>query len=426
MKIVEALRTSAREIRAHKARSALSFSAVSIGIASMLYTFAQTHGMNQQLVKAIELVGPGRLNIEAKDDYVSKGLSPGLTADDADDIRRSLPELFMVCPTARHWLNNVLVDGRKFDSVAVLGTTPDWAKRDWVYTRRGRWFSDDDVREANRVAVVIEPGGWIKRPFWASFMWESPFEGFIKRHDMLGRDILIENHSFKVVGTLRNPPVDRDLRRHLPRVKNASMLVPLTTLHSLMAESGQRHPRPADSIQIDTGDEKSVPSVKRAVEAILKRRHKGEEDYEVKDGRAEIEDELKETSKYTLAATVLGAVAILAGGIGILNVTLAALFARVKEIGIRRAVGATKWDILAQFTAEAVLLGLCGGVAGSALGSGGISYLSSHTDWDDIASLTWYHLAAALAIAGATGFIFALYPAWKAASLDPVEALRNE
>jgi putative ABC transport system permease protein len=141
--------------------------------------------------------------------------------------------------------------------------------------------------------------------------------------------------------------------------------------------------------------------------------------------REEIEGQLKETAKYTFAAMVMGAVAMLAGGIGILNVTLAALFARVKEIGIRRAVGATRLDILSQFVAEAVLLGLCGGAAGIGLGLGGIEYLRRSTE-RELAVLTWYHCVAALAIAGATGLLFSLYPAWKAAALDPVDALRDE
>ena len=86
MRIAEAFRTGAREIRVHKVRSALSFSAVAIGVASMLYTFAQTHGMNLELAKAIALIGPGRLNIEAKKDYISKGLSPGLTEDEPTGV----------------------------------------------------------------------------------------------------------------------------------------------------------------------------------------------------------------------------------------------------------------------------------------------------------------------------------------------------
>jgi len=428
MRSAEAFRTGAREIRAHKARSALSFSAVAIGVASILYTFAQTHGMSQEVDKAISLIGPGRSNIEAKKDYVSKGLSPGLTADDADDIRRAMPELYMVYPKAKRWLGDLRVDGRKFDSVLAVGTTPDWTKRDWVYTQRGRWLSEEDVRQARRVCVLIEPGGWIKKPPWASWMWEGPFPAFIKRHDLLGRDILVGEHSFKVVGVLREPPMDKDPRWSRFRFsegEDVSVLLPVSTLHSLMSESGQKHPRSVDAIQVDTGDENTLPSAKQRIAAVLKRRHKGEADYEIKDSREEIEGALKETARYTLAATVLGAVAILAGGIGILNVTLAALFARVKEIGIRRAVGATRLDILAQFVAEAALLGLCGGVAGTALGVGGIEYLARHSD-RDLASLTWYHLAASLAIAGATGLFFSLYPAWKAAALDPVEALRNE
>ena len=425
MRLVEALRTGVREIRAHKTRSALSFFAVSIGVASMLYTFAQTHGMSQEMERAIGLIGPGRMNISAKKDYVSKGLSPGLTSDDAEDIQRSFPGLFMVYPRADHWVNDLRAGGRKFDNALVLGTTPDWAKRDWVYTRRGRWLSQDDVEQVRRVCVLIEPGGWIKRPFWASWMWEGPFPGFIKRHDLLGQDVLLGAHSFKVVGVLRNPPMDKDPRWNRYSEGDASVLVPISTLHALMGESGQKDPHSVDSIQVDTGDEKTLPALKRGIEALLRRRHKGEQDFELKDSREEIEGQLKETAKYTLAATVLGAVAILAGGIGILNVTLAALFARIKEIGIRRAVGATRLDILSQFVAEAVLLGLCGGLAGSALGAGGIAYLARHTD-RDLASLTWWHFAAALAVAGATGFFFSLYPAWKAATLDPVDALRNE
>jgi len=425
VRLVEACRTGIRETLAHKTRSALSFSAVAIGVASMLYTFAQTHGMNQEIDRAIGLIGPGRMDVEAKKDYVSKGLSPGLSADDADDVRRSIPELYMVYPVAKHWLNELLSAGRKFDNVLVVGTTPEWSKRDWVYTRRGRWLSEEDVRQASRVCVVIEPGGWVKKPFWASWMWEGPFEGFLKRHDLLGKDLILGDHSFRVVGALRDPPMDKDPRWGHYSEGNVSVLIPVTAMHSMMHDYGQKHPRSVDSIQIDTGDERTLPLAKRRIEAILKRRHNGEEDFEIKDSREEIEGQLKETAKYTLAATVLGAVAILAGGIGILNVTLAALFARIKEIGIRRAVGATRLDILSQFVAEAVLLGLCGGLAGLGLGAGGIAYLARHTD-RDLASLTWYHFAGAFLIAGATGFFFSLYPAWKAANLDPVEALRDE
>lgn len=424
MKLAEAFRTGAREIRLHKARSALSFSAVAIGVASLLYTFAQTHGMSEQEAKSIALIGPGRMSIEAKNDYVSKGLSPGLTSDDAEDIRRDMPELFMVYPKAGRWGQRMRAGGLKFDNVYVFGTTPEMSQRDWVYTRRGRWLTDEDLRQSARVCVLVEPGGWVEKPPWASFWGENPFELYVMRHDLLGQDVLLGDHSFRVVGVIREPARDKDPRWNRPFWGDGVVIVPLTTVQAVMPGNGD-NPRAVDTVEVDTGDEKSLPAAKRRIEAILKRRHKGEADYEIKDMREEIEGELKETAKYTLAATVMGAVAMLAGGIGILNVTLAALFARVKEIGIRRAVGATRMDILSQFVAEAVLLGLCGGVAGIALGLGGIDYLKSHTD-RDLASLTWYHFVATLAIAGGTGLLFSLYPAWKAATLDPVDALRSE
>jgi putative ABC transport system permease protein len=424
MRIAEAFRTGAREIRVHKARSALSFSAVAIGVASLLYTFAQTHGMSQEEAKSIELIGPGRMSIEAKNDYVSKGLSPGLTSDDAEDIRRAMPELFMVYPKAGRWGEHMRTGGLKFDNVYVFGTTPEMSKRDWVYTLRGRWISEDDLRQAARVCVVVEPGGWVEKPPWASFWGENPFELYVMRHDLLGKDVLLGEHSFRVVGVIREPPRDKDPRWNRPFWGDGVVIIPLTTVHAAMG-GGERDPHAVETIEVDTDDEKTLPSVKRRIEAILKRRHKGEPDYDIKDMREEIEGQLKETAKYTLAATVMGAVAMLAGGIGILNVTLAALFARIKEIGIRRAVGATRLDILTQFVAEAVLLGLCGGAAGTGLGLWGIDYLKSHTD-RDLASLTWYHFVAALGIAAGTGLLFSLYPAYKAAALDPVEALRNE
>ena len=424
MKVTEAFRTGLREIRIHKVRSSLSFSAVAIGVASLLYTFAQTHGMNQEDAKAIALIGPGRLSISVKRDYQSKGLSPGLTSDDAEAIRRALPGLFMVYPRSSRWGSDLRVAGHKFDSVEVLGVGPQWIKRDWVYTQRGRWFDEDDLDRAARVAVIIEPGGWVKKPPWASFWTENPFGGYVARHDLLGRQVELGEHSFRIVGILREPPHDKDPRWERS-TWGATVIVPITTFHGLLGSYGAKSSRSVDDIEVDTGDGKALPALRRRIEAILKQRHKGEEDYEIKDMREEIEGELKESAKYTLAAMVMGAVAIIAGGIGILNVTLAALFARVKEIGIRRAVGATRLDILAQFVAEAVLLGLCGGAAGTALGVGGIRFLAAHTD-HDFASLTWYHLAGALGIAGATGLIFSLYPAWKAATLDPVDALRNE
>ena len=126
-----------------------------------------------------------------------------------------------------------------------------------------------------------------------------------------------------------------------------------------------------------------------------------------------------------LAAVALGIVALLAGGIGIMNVTLATIFSRVKEIGVRRAVGAGRADIMAQFVLEAGLLGAAGGLAGAGLGAVGISWLAK-TAQRDVVSMAWHHCLAVIVLAAVVSALFAVIPAYQAALLDPVEALRSE
>jgi putative ABC transport system permease protein len=138
-----------------------------------------------------------------------------------------------------------------------------------------------------------------------------------------------------------------------------------------------------------------------------------------------IQNELEEAKKWLIAAIILGGVALVVGGIGIMNVTLATIFSRIKEIGIRRAVGASRMNIMAQFLVEAALLGLAGGLAGIGLGVLGLSTFAKAAD-RDIATVAWYHGLIGMAVAALVAALFALYPAYQASKLDPVEALRSE
>ncbi|MCR4294330.1 MAG: ABC transporter permease, partial [Elusimicrobia bacterium] len=153
MNLREAFRAGAREIAANKFRSALSFTAVSVGVASLLYTMAQTRGMQEALARNLELMGPGRMTVEKKRNYVSKGLSSGLLYADALALRRELPDLYMVEPRSSSW-GTKLVHGRSsIEGVRVAGATPDFRKRDWVYGLRGRFLNSWDVEHRARVVV---------------------------------------------------------------------------------------------------------------------------------------------------------------------------------------------------------------------------------------------------------------------------------
>lgn len=426
MSLWDHLRTGWLEIRAHKLRSFLSFLAIAIGVASILYTFGKIHGTRRWVSEALLLMGPGRMEVEKKRNFVSKGLSPGLTLDDAIAIRAAMPELYMVDARHSSWGIRFRLGEDHGDRVMAVGVTEQWRRRDWVYRLRGRFLDADDVRQGRRVCVLVQPGGWVKKPFWARWFQEGQLEKLLKRRDLLGETIMLGEHLFTVVGVVKEPPRDKDPRWRRNWRPGDVALLPITTYQRTLARfSSDENNRQIEEIQIDTGDERTIGLVKKKIEILLAARHRGEEDVEVTDNRQMIQEVLNNTRKFIIAVLTIGVVAILAGGIGIMNVTLATIFSRVKEIGVRRALGATRGDILLQFVTEATVLGFLGGVAGIALGAAIVSLLADADDKGLGDVLAW-HYAASLLISIGAGFLFALYPASQAARLDPVEALHYE
>ncbi|MDE2039672.1 MAG: ABC transporter permease [Elusimicrobia bacterium] len=427
MNAFEALRAGFREIAANKFRSALSFSAVSVGVASLLYTLAQTSGMQRSLDQYLALTGPGRLTVAPLQNYASKGLSPGLTYADAQAIEAELPDLYMVDARSENWGLDLYVDGKRLRGLHVLGATPEFRKRDWVYSLRGRFLSQSDLERRSQVAVMVLPAGWRHKPFWAD-LWNrgGDYEAFAKHHDWLGRSIRMKDSFFTVVGVLRPPP--RDLDPRWDSWNTPEVIVPLTAYQDRLG--WEKLPDSVQKLEIDTGNEKTLPQRSRQISAILLRRHRGEKDFQITNERETIDGEMEDMRKYVRSALALGLVALLAGGIGIMNVTLATIFSRVKEIGVRRAVGARRGDILAQFLLEAALLGAAGGAAGVLLGAVGIAWLSrmmaNFGQQREVASVSWLHCLALVALASLLSAAFAAFPAWQASRLDPVEALRAE
>lgn len=426
MNVGESFRTGFVEIWSHKTRSFLSFSSIAFGVAAILYTFANVNAMYERRTKAFDIAGPGRLDIRSQrvpGTAANAALSKGLTTADAEAIRAAMPWLFMVGPKLT--VGADVVDGSVNEHVTVEGITPEWAKRGWVFTLRGRFINQHDVDNAARVCVAVEPGGWAgKKPFWARWWKDDGFELHVKRADLLGKTIRVGNGLFTVVGIIKNPPKDKDPRWF--RMGSGGLLVPLTTAQRYLVESSATKALDAvDEITVDTGSLETVPRARRRVEALLSGRHRGVADFEITDFRETVQNMTESMRKYAVAVLAVGIVAILAGGVGIMNVTLATIFSRIREIGVRRALGATRADILIQFLTEAMLLGVLGGIAGISMGLSGIKYLSDDGA-ETIAALLWWHFPATLAISAGTAILFALYPAYQASRLDPVEALRYE
>ena len=430
MKISESLTTGALEIFHHKMRSFLTFFAISIGVISIMYSLTLIYSMNFRTKKAIELVGPGRLKVEMKNRRQSdsslekKEARDSLTLEDALALRAQLPGLYMVSPIITKYVD--FSDGTFEDGQEVGGITPEWKKRGWVYKVSGRFINQHDLDTYARVAVIIEEGGYFKKPRWMSiYDWRDKVQVYIKHNNLLGKTVKLDNRLYTVVGILQEPPMEKNPKSFM-NVEGwqPNVMVPITTAQRLMNGYGWDSGG-VDEINVDTGEEATMNIYKRRIEKLLQARHGGRVRLNIKDFRELIKQQLAAQERNMYTSLILGAIAILAGGIGIMNVTLATIYSRIKEIGIRRAIGATRADIMSQFIIEAMLLGFFGGLAGIFVGLAGIQYLASQGD-TEMMMLQWWMPFCAIVVAVFTGFLASLYPAYQASRLDPIEALRYE
>lgn len=430
MRLSESIRTGTLEIFNHKMRSFLTFFAISIGVISIMYSLTLIYSMSTRTRKAIEVGGPGRLVVKMKDrwrsesDMDKKQARDSLMLEDAQEVRRQYPGLYMVSPTLQKYIE--FRAGTFTEWQGVQGITPEWKRRGWVYKVRGRFLNQRDMDDYARVAVIIKKGGWLKKPKWVKFYdWKDRFQEYMKHNDLLGRTIKLGSNLYTVVGILEEPPLERNPKNFLGMGGwDPTIMVPVSTAQRFLVGYGDS--AGVDQINIDTGQEATINSYKRKIEKLVAARHGGmSRFFEIKDYRELIKEQLADKQRDMYTVLIIGAIAILAGGIGIMNVTLAIIYSRIKEIGIRRAIGATRADIMVQFIIEAMLLGFFGGVAGILIGMTGIQYLASKGD-TDMMMLQWWMPFAAIAAAVLTGFLAALYPAYQASKLDPIEALRYE
>ena len=427
--ILNAARTGFAEIWAHKTRSVLSFLAIAAGSVVFIDAFSAIFHTYERLQKQKEVSGIARLKIvqnraqsfASPDDYTPP---PVMTYEDVLALRERVPGLHMVSPEGSDWRNVLEYEGRRVVT-ALTGVTPEWTKRDFVYTLKGRFIDWHDVENKLRVCVLVQkapppPSNSYEKMNRNRWNISGSFDTMVAHTDLLGKDVLIDNLSFTVIGILEELPYSR--RPYIVgQTTDYKVLAPVTT----MAHYEFIGPMQSLDVNIDTGDEKTFDDAMRKVNNFLKVRF-GDGEFFLLENRLEmIRDTIGKEIKAALVTISLGMLAFIAGGIGIMNVTLATVFARTREIGVRRAIGASRSDIMLQFVVEAVMLGLIGGVLGSALGYLWGVPLKVILGMSANPIKAWMPMVSVL-IAALTAFVFAIYPAWVAAGLKPADALRAE
>jgi putative ABC transport system permease protein len=428
---LNAVKTGIAEVRIHKMRSVLSFLAIAVGSVVFVDSFASIVDIYNRLQEQKRVSGIARLKIiqnislsySTPDEYKR---TPVFTYANVRDLRDKLPWLYMVSPERRTYRNVLEYDGRRV--VATLaGITPEWAKRDFIYTLKGRFLDWNDVENKRRVCVLVKKAvsppdinagkARRKKP-----RYTNAFEIMASHNDMLGKTVKVDNVTFTVIGILEELPSSRRPRTSPYSRQNYNILAPVTTLAHYNFIREEYH---GLDVTIDAGSERDFDKAMKLIRNFLKTRFGDVDYFLIENQMGKLQEQMRKSLEASLITISLGMLAFLAGGIGIMNVTLATVFARTKEIGIRRAVGANRGDIMLQFIVEAAMLGLIGGILGSALGYIWGVPVKVMLGMGASPIKPWMPLVSVF-IATFTAFLFAIYPAWVAASLKPADALRTE
>ena len=404
MMIGETVRVAFGSIRANKLRATLTMLGVIIGVAAVITVVAMGTGAQRSVEARINALGANLIQINAGQDRmagVSREGGAPLTTDDATAIRRDAAGVVDAMAPEMERRQQVEMDGRNIN-VSIVGTTSEYLRaRNYTITH-GRMFTEGDDASRQRYAVI---GSAVPE-----MLGQNPAA-------MIGRQIVIRSIPFEVVGILSEKGAQGFQN------PDEQILIPLTTAqYRVMGTDRLR----TISVTVRDGIPKAQAEVE--LERIMRREHRIRpgvaNDFTLRapsDFLATAEETTKTFSALLLS---IAAVSLLVGGIGIMNIMLVSVTECTKEIGIRKALGATRFTILSQFLIEALVLCVSGGIIGIVLGTGLSEFVSVKLGWSTEVSPV--AVAVAFGFSAVVGLFFGLWPARRAASLDPIQALRYE
>ena len=416
MDLRETFDLSVSGLLSHKLRTILTMLGIIFGVAAVIAMLSIGEGAKQEALDQIKQMGINNIIVQhwspddedggGESDDRGQNLSEGLTRDDAQAIREICVLADIVSPQ-REMRTKASVGSTAFQTMAV-GTTPDYLHVLNARLAQGVFMTEDDVTQARRVCVL---GSDAKREL---FYFE----------EALGRQVKLGNQFFTVIGILEDKGAAGGKIGGVLEVRNTDedIYIPISTILKRFKWEASDPELTQITVKITEADQ--LQEAANIIRGIVARRHRGVDDYKIA-----IPEELMRQSQRTqqIFNIVMGCIAgisLVVGGIGIMNIMLASVLERTREIGIRRALGARRQDVLAQFLVEAVMVSLLGGIIGIVLGFTLTKVITLYADWKTIVQ-PWT-IALAFGVAAGVGIGFGYYPARQAASLNPIDALRYE
>lgn len=390
---------------ANKLRSLLTMLGIIIGVGAVIAMVSIGMGVRSNVQESIAslgsnmlIVSPGSLNRGGP--RGAAGSMQTLKYDDARVIQSKIKNIDFVSPSVSG--SYQVVNGNQNWNTSVQGVTPEYMDIKSLTVVSGSFISQDNMNRRDRVAVIGATAA------------ENLFDG----ENPVGRNVRVNNQPFRIIGLLESKG-----QSSMGQDQDDVMIIPLTTAQERML--GITY---VQSISVQVSDARFMDQVQFDIETLLRQRHKisggREDDFHVRNLTSLMETMNQTTTMITLLLGSVAGISLIVGGIGIMNIMMVSVTERTREIGIRKALGATFNNIMMQFLIESVVIGVIGGLIGIAAGCC-LSYaIAAVGDFTTV--ITWAPVLVSFTFSVGIGLLFGILPARKAARLDPIEALRYE
>ncbi len=389
--------------------SVISMMAVGAGAREEILAQIQELGVNNIIVNSVK--PPEETKASSQTNFLH---TYGLTYRDSEQIEKTCPSVNKILPV--NLVKERIWYGSKRLEASVLGVLPEQLQVLNLKVERGRLFTEIDSRSGQKVCIIRK--------------------GLIRDletvEDVLGLTLRIGPYPFRVVGILEDNRYQSHTRKALALDNRGSeVYIPYRTsmktygIRSFVERSGSREYTEVelDQIIVETKGPDVVIDTARMISSILANFHE-DRDYEIVVPLERLQEREKTQEVFSIVMVLIAGISLLVGGIGIVNIMLATITERTKEIGIRRALGATRSDIVIQFLMETVAISVIGGLFGCVFGFLGIFSITHFTEWKAVVNPSYALIS--LGISCTVGVVFGIYPARRAAHMDPIGALRYE
>ena len=402
--INEAFKMAAKTLVSNKLRSSLTMLGIIIGNASVITLVGLGRGAQTLAKNQLSNLGANVLFIvPGNNDTRRRGISfpKNLVLEDSIAINNQVPSVKKVAPQIS--ANEIVQSNSKSLNISIAGVTPEFLEVRSFEVDEGRFISDSDVSSA-RSFVVIGPD--LK-------------EEFFRGKSVIGEKIRIKDHTYEIIGMLKPKGAVFGSNQD----KNA--YIPLTTMVNRISGKDPTYGISLSFISVEAINKNKTNAAKFQITNLLRQRHNiiRDDDFAVRSQEDALNIVTNITSGLTFLLAGIGAVSLIVGGIGIMNIMLVSVSERTEEIGLRKAIGAKQSDILIQFLFEALILSTIGGLVGTTTGLTGVFILGVITPLP--ASVGLITTITTMIISGSIGLIFGVLPAKRASQLDPIVALRS-